>query len=286
MAENKRYYWLKFQKDFFKSLRIKKLRRLAGGDTFTIIYLKLQLLSLTTGGYLEYKGIFDSFEEEMAEEIEEEPDNIKVTVQFLLSCGLMEKRDEKYFLPYVSDNTGSETASTQRSRVSRLKQAENVENKAKLLQCNTNATETQRACNTEKEIEKEIDININNLTVICAKKFAPVVEAWNNLGLNKIMSIDGKRAEMLNARLKKHGLENVLKAIDNINQSSFLRGQNRNSWIINFDWFIRPTNFQKVLEGNYDDQNRKPEKPKTNAFNSFKQNDYDFDDLEKHLLNN
>ena len=36
----KKYYWMKFQREFFKSLRIKKLRRLAGGDTYTIIFLR------------------------------------------------------------------------------------------------------------------------------------------------------------------------------------------------------------------------------------------------------
>lgn len=46
MAENKRYYWLKLMDDFFDSKRIKKLRKMAGGDTYTIIYLKMQLLSL------------------------------------------------------------------------------------------------------------------------------------------------------------------------------------------------------------------------------------------------
>jgi hypothetical protein len=37
---DKRYYWLKLQDGFFDSKRIKKLRKLAGGDTYTIIYLK------------------------------------------------------------------------------------------------------------------------------------------------------------------------------------------------------------------------------------------------------
>ena len=46
MAGNKRYYWLKLMDDFFDSKRIKKLRKMAGGDTYTIIYLKMQLLSL------------------------------------------------------------------------------------------------------------------------------------------------------------------------------------------------------------------------------------------------
>ena len=40
---NKRYYWLKLDRHFFRDARIKKLRRIAGGDTYTIIYLKLML---------------------------------------------------------------------------------------------------------------------------------------------------------------------------------------------------------------------------------------------------
>ena len=56
MAEN-RYYWLKLQEDFFDSKRIKKLRRIAGGDTYTIIYLKMQLMAMKRDGILEYTGL-------------------------------------------------------------------------------------------------------------------------------------------------------------------------------------------------------------------------------------
>ena len=57
MAKEKRYYWLKFQGDFFDSKRIKKLRKLAGGDTYLVIYLKMQLKALKTGCILEYTGV-------------------------------------------------------------------------------------------------------------------------------------------------------------------------------------------------------------------------------------
>ena len=39
-SKTKKYYWLKLKDDFFNSREIKKLRRIAGGDTYTIIYLK------------------------------------------------------------------------------------------------------------------------------------------------------------------------------------------------------------------------------------------------------
>ena len=52
MSNGKRYYWLKLHDDFFNSKRIKKMRRMAGGDTYTIIYLKLQLMAMKKDGVL------------------------------------------------------------------------------------------------------------------------------------------------------------------------------------------------------------------------------------------
>lgn len=45
----------------------------------------------------------------------------------------------------------------------------------------------------------------------------------------------------------------MLKAIENIRESQFLKRNNERGWIITFDWFIRPNNFPKVLENNYSD---------------------------------
>lgn len=86
----KRYYWLKLKNDFFRSKEMKKLRRIAGGDTYTIIYLKMLLLSLNDQGKLYFDGVEDTFVEELALEIDEDEDNVKVAVAFLLKVGLME----------------------------------------------------------------------------------------------------------------------------------------------------------------------------------------------------
>lgn len=146
MAE-KRYYWLKLQDDFFESKRIKKLRRLAGGDTFTIIYLKMQLLAMKRDGILEYTGLEPTFAEELALDLDEEPDNVSLTIAYLLSCGLLETSDDKeYFVPYAVLNTGSEGSSTKRVREHRERKA---------LQCNAGVTPVKQICNGEKEIEKE-----------------------------------------------------------------------------------------------------------------------------------
>ena len=117
MAE-KRYYWLKLKEDYFSSPKIKKLRKIAGGDTFTIIYLKLQLLSVKTEGYIEYECIEPTFEEEIALKLDEDIDNVAVTLGYLRSMGLLEESQEtnKFFLIEASNQIGSEGQSAERKR--------------------------------------------------------------------------------------------------------------------------------------------------------------------------
>lgn len=82
-----------------------------------------------------------------------------------------------------------------------------------------------------------------------------VVSAWNELGLGQVQKIlpDTERGRLLKKRLQDYGLDAVLKAIRNVGESSFLRGGGGKGWVCTFDWFIKPANFAKVLEGNYAD---------------------------------
>ena len=149
----KRYYWLKLKDDFFTDKRIKKLRRIAGGDTYTIIYLKMMMKCMNNDGILEYEGIEDNFADELALDLDEDADNVQITVNFLMRAGLLEEMGENRFLmAEVPELVGSETAGAQRVRDFRSKQ--------KTLQCNTDVTEVKQLCNVEKEIEKEKEKDI------------------------------------------------------------------------------------------------------------------------------
>lgn len=166
----KRYYWLKLREDFFSSKRIKKLRKLAGGDTYTIIYLKMQLLAMKSEGVLEHTGLESTFAEELALDLDEEADNVSVTVNYLLNCGLLETSDSiEYFVPYAVANTGSEGASADRVRKFREKKA--LQCNADVTECNFIETQVKQTGNGEKEIEIEIDIEKD--IDICASNDAP-----------------------------------------------------------------------------------------------------------------
>lgn len=149
----KRYYWLKLQDGFFTSKRIKKLRKLAGGDTFTIIYLKMQLLAMKTDGFLKWTGLEDDFASELALDLDEDPENVKVTLAYLISCGLVETSDNiSFFLPWAVENTGSEGSSAERMRNKRAEQ--------KLLSEQSRTMCAQSDGEKEIEIEKELDLEI------------------------------------------------------------------------------------------------------------------------------
>lgn len=158
-----KYYWLKLKNDFFTQPKIKKLRKIAGGDTYTIIYLKMQLLSLKNDGRLIFEGIEDDFASEIALTIDEDPENVAITIQYLLAQGLMEQIPEsEYIMTETQTLIGSESDSAPRVRRHRERQ--------KALQCNADVTR----CNTEIEIEKEIDIEIDKREENKGrKKFAP-----------------------------------------------------------------------------------------------------------------
>ena len=169
----KKYVWLKLKDDFFQQRPIKKLRKIAGGDTYTIIYLKLQLLSLKDEGKLFYEGVEENFAEEMALALDEDPENVKVVLMFLEKNGLLETVSENEFvLPETVDSIGSETAAAERKRQQRIREKEKllIEEKTEddIKKCDivtpmsqgvTFLSDDVTNCHTEKEEEKEKDID-------------------------------------------------------------------------------------------------------------------------------
>ena len=192
--KNKRYFWIQLTQDFFKSKEMKLLRKIAGGDTHTIIYLKMMLISLEDGGRIYYDGLADNLAEELSLVIDENIEDIKITLIFLESKGLLTKKsDRDYFLEQVPEMVGSETASTRRSRKHRESQ--------KVLQCNNYATK----CNGD--IDKEIDIDIDK----DENPIEIIVEEYQS----RIAMLDGTQFEILKEFVTLDGMEAkvVLKAI-------------------------------------------------------------------------
>ena len=197
-VKNKRYYWIQLTQDFFKSKEMKLLRKIAGGDTHTIIYLKMMLISLEDGGCIYYDGLADNLAEEIALMIDENVEDIKITLLFLESKGLLtRKSDRDYFLEQVPEMVGSETASARRVRKFRENQL--------ALQCNSDVTKRNGDIDIEKDIDTEIEKDIDENPV------ALIVEEYQS----RIAPLDGTQFEILKEFITLDGMEAkvVLKAI-------------------------------------------------------------------------
>ena len=196
--KNKRYFWIQLAQDFFKSKEMKLLRKIAGGDTHTIIYLKMMLISLEDGGHIYYDRLADNLAEEIALVIDENVEDIKITLIFLESKGLLTRNsDRDYFLEQVPEMVGSETATARRVRKFR-------ENK-QALQCNTDETKCNGEIDIDIEIEKDIDKDKDKNPVKL------IVEEYQS----RIAPLDGTQFEILKEFITLDGMEAkvVLKAI-------------------------------------------------------------------------
>lgn len=82
------------------------------------------------------------------------------------------------------------------------------------------------------------------------------VEAWNDMaretGKRAIRDLTPERRQTLRARISGYSLDDFMTVLANIRGSPFLRGDT--GWRgCTFDWVIKKANFQKILEGNYND---------------------------------
>lgn len=86
-----------------------------------------------------------------------------------------------------------------------------------------------------------------------------IINEWNSLDDNipKLQALNPStnRYKLIQARINQYGLEKVVDAIKSIDQSDFLKGY-KTDFRVTFDWFIKPNNFVKVMEGNYIDKKR------------------------------
>lgn len=123
--------------------------------------------------------------------------------------------------------------------------------------CNLTTNKKEKYKNDKYKNDKE-NISISN-DIDCRTTVQRIIIAWNELetcGIKNVSKITSgtKRYNSLLARIKEYSENDVYIAINNIRNSKFLQGHNKSGWVITFDWFIKPNNFIKVFEGNYNDR--------------------------------
>lgn len=70
----------------------------------------------------------------------------------------------------------------------------------------------------------------------------------------KLRTRSAARMKTIAARLRTSGMDAIKEVFTKAEASDFLKGNNKNGWKAGFDWIIKESNFNKILEGNYDNR--------------------------------
>ena len=159
----------------------------------------------------------------------------------------------------------------------------NVHERSRTCENNTNVHERSPYDNdndneydNDNDVSKETDNNIpskEGLSISenpkvdparrCAKiDFAAIKAYWNTKhdqsgsAMRRLTLMSDQRKSNVRARIREYGgdVQKVYKAIDKAMESNFMNGKNGKGWVASFDWMMCPSNFPKVLEGNYDNE--------------------------------
>ena len=259
MAKHKKYYWLQLKRDFFKRHDIKIVEDMPNGKDYILFYLKLLCESVDHEGNLRFSDEIPYNEQMLATITNTNIDIVRTAIEVFSRLGMMVILDDgTYYMNGVEKMIGfaeqdEHTRESTRLRVQayreRQKQAQIEEKRYSNVTCNG-------------EIEIEIDKGISKDIPRPTKEVERVISEWNKLPepIKRVRDLkpNTERYKMLTSRIKEYGVESVIEAVHKVGESDFLRRGSDKGWQIDFGWFVRPNNFPKVLEGNYDNKDGKP----------------------------
>lgn len=152
MAERK-YYWIKLKRDFFKRHDIRIVEGMPNGKDYILFYLKLLLESVDHEGELRFSDTIPYNENMLSVITDTNIDIVKAAMNIFIELDMIEILDDgTIYMLETEKMMGSETAAAHRMRTSRKKQKE-LPTKEQPSHCYTNV----QNCYTEIEIEKDIE---------------------------------------------------------------------------------------------------------------------------------
>lgn len=279
----KRYYWIKLNRDFFNTNEVKYLMSKVG-DIGILTYQKLILYSADSDGKIKVKGLFGGdISKEIALYVNAEPEHVEAVFDALEELGMIAKNPDSITISGVSEMVGSETDRAVQMRKKR-EESKSVEQFSQNVTQNAHDFHRERDRERGRDRLKEKDKK--------RKDCETVVSYFNEtcVSLPRVSKISDVRERAINARLKENGMETVKAVIDKVRDSDFLNGKNDKGWTASIDWIMKPANFQKILEGCYD--NRSGTHNRNEVFKGHTQKEYlsdplggmpDFDALENEM---
>jgi predicted phage replisome organizer len=276
--------WIKICSDIFDDEKIMLIENLPSADSIIVIWFKLLCLA----GKNNNSGVFilnDKIaytDEMLATVFRRDINTVRLALKTFENYGMIEIVSGVYTIPNWGKYQNLDKIE-QKSQYMRNYMQEYRKKQKDKIECKTNSKlygkvnsktnvssaevynkelDNKELDNKEKEIEEENGLIVSKDT-IRQTDVQRIIDEWNTLeefGITPVKRMTPKREQAVKARIRQNHMDDILEAIENIRHSSFLQGQNKNGWMVTFDWFLKPGNFAKVFEGNYlDKSGNKPQ---------------------------
>lgn len=164
----KRYYWLKLQKDFFKRNDIQVVESMPNGKDYVLFYLKLLCEATSEEGRLRFSETIPYSPEMLSTITKTNVDIVRSAIKVFKELGMIDVLDDgTYYMTEVEKMIGSETKWAQYKRGK----------KQEIGKIPIESKKSPIEIDIEKEIDKEIDINKEEKIpykeiIDCLNKFA------------------------------------------------------------------------------------------------------------------
>ena len=245
MAE-KKYYWLRLKRDFFKRHDIRIIEAMPNGKDYVLFYLKLMVESVGHEGALRFSETIPYNEDMLATITNTNVDIVRCAMKLFQELKMVEILDDAtIYMNEVEALIGSETKWAEKKRLYRQKEDNVPELSPICLPDVRQEKEIEIEKDTDKEKETEKRIN-----------YQRIVDMYNDtcVSFPKIRSLSVARKKAIKARLNSYTEEDFQTLFQKAEASSFLKGKNIRNWSATFDWMISDEKMAKVLDGNYDDE--------------------------------
>ncbi len=153
--EDKKYYWLKLHRDFFKRHDVKIIEAQENGKDYIIFYLKLLTEGIDHEGELRFSDEVPYDEKMLSIITDTNIDIVRSAVSAFVQMGLMDHwSNGTYFMSKIEKMIGSESSSA--PRVRRFREQKALHCNTDVTTCNKNVTQSKSKSQSKSQsLEKE-----------------------------------------------------------------------------------------------------------------------------------
>ena len=263
MAE--KYFWLKLQRDFFKRHDVRIVEGMPNGKDYILFYLKLLCESIDHDGRLRFSDAVPYNEQMLSTITDTNIDIVRSAIKIFTELKLMEiLEDGTYFMVEVQKMVGFETEWARKKRdYRRTLKGQSEDNVLLLSDKSKSKRKSKNNISSSSKDSEDICCPSPSSSQKAEKvPYQKILDMYYELcpGMSKVRPVNKYSDEIkknVKARFSEYSLEDFETVFKKAEASDFLNNRADVTFQASFDWLMRPKNFSKALNGNFDNIEKK-----------------------------